>query len=96
MISHAALFRLKHPAGSIAEADFLKALAALQAIPSVRQFEIRREVSPKNDFQFCVRMSFASQSDYDAYNNHPDHVAFVEQRWLIEVEAFMEHDSVPL
>ncbi len=77
MIRHAAIFRLKHAAGSPAEADFLRALSGLAIIPDVGNFEIAREVSAKNDFTFAVSMTFADQSDYDAYNNHPLHVAFV-------------------
>jgi quinol monooxygenase YgiN len=93
-IRHAALFRLKHAKGSAEEKSFLAALAALEAIPGVKQFEIAREVSPKNDFDYAVSMTFADQAAYDGYNTHPDHVAFVETRWLPEVAAFMEHDTV--
>jgi len=37
-----------------------------------------------------------AQAAYTRYNDHPDHVAFVRDRWLPEVEAFMEVDYVPL
>lgn len=96
MIRHAALFRLSHDAGSAAEASFLAALAGLKAIPGVDAFEIAREVSPKNEFAFAVSMNFADQAAYDAYNVHPAHVAFVQGRWIPEVAAFMEHDTVAL
>lgn len=96
MIRHAAIFRLKHAAGSAKEASFLEALAGLKAIPGVEAFEIAREVSPKNGFAFAVSMMFASQADYDGYNVHPLHVAFVEGRWIPEVAEFMEHDTVAL
>ena len=95
-IRHAALFRLKHPAGSAAEADFLAELATLAAIPGVKDFQIARETSPKNPYAFAVSMSFADQAAYDGYNTHPLHVAFVEGRWIPEVAEFMEHDSVAL
>ena len=93
MIRHAALFRLKHPKGSHAEQSFLAALYALRKIPGVQNFEIARETSPKNDFDYAVSMSFADQDAYHGYNVHPDHVAFVESRWIPEVVAFMEHDT---
>ena len=96
MIRHAALFRLRHVAGSAAEADFLAALAGLAGIAGVKAFEIAREVSPKNGFEFAVSMQFASQSDYDAYNLHPGHLDFVATRWIPEVAEFMEHDTVLL
>ena len=95
-IRHAAIFRLKHPAGSAGEADFLAALGELRAIPGVQDFAISREVSSKNDFAFAVSMTFAEAAAYAAYDAHPTHVAFVQGRWLPEVEAFMEHDTVAL
>ncbi len=96
MIRHAALFRLKHAEGSVEEAEFLKANATLAEIPGVQDFALRRETSPKNQFTFAVSMVFADQAAYDAYNVHPDHVAFVRDHWLPEVVEFMEHDTVNL
>lgn len=93
MIRHAALFRLKHAKGSHAEQSFLAALDALRKIPGVQNFEIAREVSPKNDFDYTISMTFANGDAYHCYNVHPDHVAFVESRWKPEVTAFMEHDT---
>ena len=37
-------------------------------------------------------MEFADEAAYAAYNDHPDHVRFVEQRWLSEVSDFAESD----
>ncbi|MEO8530670.1 MAG: Dabb family protein, partial [Deltaproteobacteria bacterium] len=85
MIRHSALFHLKHATGSVEETSFLAALAALEAIPGVQSFEIAREVSPKNPYDYAVSMTFADQTAYDAYNTHPNHVAFVETRWIPEV-----------
>ena len=96
MIRHAALFRLHHAQGSAAEADFLHTLAGLAVIPGVRDLQVSREISPKNDYAFAVSMTFADQAAYDAYNAHPLHQAFVQGRWLPEVAAFMEHDTVAL
>lgn len=96
MIRHAALFRLTHSRGSTAEADFLSALWALKDIPGVQDFQIAREVSAKNDFDFVVSMRFASQADYNTYNDHPRHVTFVQSRWVPEVAGYMENDTVAL
>ena len=41
-------------------------------------------------------MEFADQAAYSGYNDHPDHVAFVRDRWVPEVAAFLEIDYVPL
>lgn len=92
-IRHSVAFTLPHPAGSVvAEQDFLAALAALAAIDGVEAFEVVREVSPKNDYRLGVSMEFADREAYDAYNGHPDHVTFVQERWLAEVSDFIEID----
>jgi hypothetical protein len=96
MIRHTAVFRLKHAADSVAEHDFLAALAKLKAIPGVQKFEILRQVSPKSEFAFGVSMEFADQAAYAGYNGHPEHVAFVKGLWEPEVAAFTEIDYVPL
>ena len=96
MIRHTAVFRLKHPHDSAAESALLKAADVLMAISGVEKFEKLRQVSPKNDFTFCFSMEFASQKEYDFYNTHPDHVAFVRDHWVPEVEAFMEIDYVKI
>jgi hypothetical protein len=91
-IRHTVVFRLSHAGGSEDEAGFLAAAADLAAIPGVEEFQILDEVSPKNDYRFGISMEFADQGAYDAYNAHPDHVAFVEGRWEPEVEEFLEID----
>jgi len=96
MIRHAALFCLSHASGSAEETSFLAALARLADIPGVGNFEIARETSPKNPYAFAVSMTFADQAAYTGYNDHPEHVAFVQTRWLPEVAEFMEHDTVAL
>jgi len=35
------------------------------------------------------------QAAYSGYDDHPDHVAFVRDRWVPEVEAFLEIDYKP-
>jgi heme-degrading monooxygenase HmoA len=96
MIRHAAIFKLIHAAGSPQEASFLAALGMLSAIPGVGSFEIAREISPKNAFDFAVSMIFADAAAYEAYNTHPAHVAFVQSRWIPDVARFMEHDTTAL
>ena len=96
MIRHTVVFRLKHPRGSAEEASFLAGGQALADIPGVERFEQLRQVSPKNDYHFGYSMEFADQTAYQAYNDHPAHVAYVENRWIPEVEAFAEADYAPL
>jgi quinol monooxygenase YgiN len=95
-IRHSVVFTLAHPQGSDAEAAFLDAIAQLEAIPGVESFELMREVSPKNEYRFGLSMEFADPSSYAAYNEHPNHVAFVSQRWDSEVAEFLEIDVTAL
>lgn len=95
MIRHTVVFRLIHAAGSSEEADFLATgRRTLTAIPGVQDFVIRRQVSAKSDVDFQFAMTFADQAAYDAYDNHPDHVGFVQGRWLPEVRTFQEYDFI--
>jgi hypothetical protein len=94
MIRHSVIFTLKHPAGSAEEGAFLRDARVLAAIPGVETFEQLRQVSRKNDYAFGFSMEFADQAAYSGYNDHPDHVAFVRDRWMPEVERFLEIDYV--
>ena len=96
MIRHTVVFTLKHPEGSPEEAAFLDKANILAKIPGVEKFEQVRQVSPKNDYRFGFSMEFADQAAYSGYNDHPDHVAFVRDRWVPEVERFLEIDYVPV
>jgi len=96
MIRHTVVFNLKHPAGSPAEAAFLADAKVLAMIPGVEKFEQLRQVSPKNDYAFGFSMEFADQAAYAGYNDHPNHVAFVRDRWETEVSKFLEIDYEPL
>ena len=91
-IRHTVAFTLVHPGGSEGERDFLEAAGELAAIPGVDDFELLAEVSPKNGYRFGISMEFVDRSAYDRYNEHPDHVRFVEERWLSEVSDFLELD----
>ena len=91
-IRHTVAFALTHPEGSSAERDFLEAAERLAAIPGVEAFELLVEVSPKNDYRFGISMEFADRAAYEGYNEHPDHVRFVQERWLAEVSDFLELD----
>jgi hypothetical protein len=91
-IRHTVAFVLVHPPGSDEERQFLEAAERLGAIPGVEAFELLAEVSPKNDYRFGISMEFADRAAYEQYNSHPDHVGFVQGRWLPEVREFLEVD----
>ena len=94
MIRHTVVFNLKHPEGSAEEQRFLDDALGLSGISGVENFERLRQVSRKNDFRFGFSMEFDDQSAYDHYDRHPFHVAFVRDRWMVEVSNFLEIDYV--
>jgi hypothetical protein len=94
MIRHTVVFTLKHPQGSAEEKRFLEDALALAGVPTVRNFERLRQVSAKSGFKYGFSMEFEDQAAYDAYDVHPVHVAFVRDRWKVEVSDFMEIDYV--
>lgn len=91
-IRHTVAFTLGHSEGSAEERDFLEAAARLANIPGVETFELLAEISPKNPFRFGISMEFTDRAAYERYNEHPDHVRFVQERWLSEVTDFLELD----
>lgn len=92
-IQHMVIFNLPYKEGSKKATKFLNdGNRILTGIPVVRDFQVFLQVSPKNDYQYGFSMVFSNQDDYDTYNLHPDHVAFVEERWKKEVTDFLEID----
>ncbi|MDQ0195060.1 Dabb family protein [Paenibacillus wynnii] len=92
-IKHMVIFNLKHELGSAEAERFLQeSKSVLVTIPVVRNFEVLRQMSVKNDYDYGFSMEFASLADYDIYNNHPLHVEYVQARWVVEVERFLEID----
>lgn len=92
-IQHMVIFDLKHEKGSAQADKFLKdGREILSKIPVVQNFQVFNQVSVKNDYTYGFSMVFAGQTEYTAYNDHPDHVAFVENRWQKEVSRFLEID----
>ncbi|EAQ82262.1 Dabb family protein [Blastopirellula marina] len=96
MIEHTVTFRLKPNLKPEVANDFLQVASELANIQGVREFAIRRQVSPKCAHAFGITMKFASQAEYDHYSSHPLHEAFVKNYWLTHVEDFQEADFQPL
>lgn len=92
-VQHTVVFRLRHERGSAEEAVFLAdARRILAAVPGVEDLAVQRQVSPQSPLTWQLAMSFADEAAYAAYDAHPDHRAFVAERWQTEVEAFQEYD----
>ncbi|HET6171851.1 MAG TPA: Dabb family protein [Gaiellales bacterium] len=93
MIRHTVVFRLRHAPGSPEEADFLRSASEhLTPIPGVERFEVLRQVGSQSEYRFSLSMEFSDAGAYRAYNEHPRHSAFVRDRWIPEVEEFLELD----
>lgn len=96
MIQHTVVFKLKHDEKSLEEINFLKdAEVILSLIPVVKKFECLEQISPKNEYDFGFSMYFQNETDYKTYNDHPNHIKFVNERWIKEVEEFLEIDYIP-
>jgi heme-degrading monooxygenase HmoA len=93
MIWHTVTFKLKNNDAIFAR-EFLAEARKLAAIPGVQKFECLKQTSQKNHFEYGLSMEFVDQPTYDAYNTHPDHVHFVQQIWIPNVEDFLELDYV--
>jgi len=92
-IKHMVIFCLKHDKDSLEEKKFLQdSESILSSIPGVKNFEVLRQISSKNDYGFGLAMEFDSKLAYETYSTHPSHVNYVEQRWLKEVVRFLEID----
>jgi hypothetical protein len=92
MVRHTVIFTFKQSVDSIRQADFFDAARKLAAIPGVRNFEVLKQTSKKNKFDFGISMEFDSQQLYEEYNNHKDHQLFIQQYWIKNVEDFLETD----
>ncbi|MCL2016097.1 MAG: Dabb family protein [Defluviitaleaceae bacterium] len=93
MYKHMVIFNLKSDLNSEETDQFLEAaVRELRTIPEVENFQILRQVSPKNDFALCFSMDFVNEEEFYAYQEHPTHRKFVEERWNKEVAEFLEVD----
>lgn len=77
-----------------ANADFFldNSRKILSNIPGLKDFEVSKQVSVKNNFQYGFSMFFENEDMYKAYNEHTDHTDCVKSIWLKDVEEFMEID----
>jgi stress responsive alpha/beta barrel protein len=96
MIRHSVFFKFKSSVDSDAAQNFFIAAKKLAAIPGVQNFEILRQISKKNNYEFGLSMEFANADLYQQYNNHPMHVQFIKDYWMSHIEDFLEIDYEPL
>ena len=92
MVRHTVIFSFKQSVDSIEQKDFFNAAQKLAAIQGVRNFELLKQTSKKNKFDFGISMEFDDQRNYEEYNLHKDHQFFIQQYWLKNIEDFLETD----
>lgn len=93
MLQHTVFFNLNYEEGSPMIEQFLTdGYNILTTIPGVLDFGVLKQVSSKCTFTYGFSMRFVNKEAYQAYNIHPLHVDFVNQRWLKEVSEFQEID----
>ena len=95
-VRHTVVFSLKHPKGSQEEKEFLDAARKLSSIPGVLRFECLRQISKKNNYDYCLSMEFETPEAYESYQKFPAHEAFVQTYWIPYVNGFLEIDYEPL
>lgn len=92
-IRHQVIFDLRWDSADERATKFLEdGRRILTAIPGVENFAVFRQISPKNDYTYAFTMEFGGPGAYQAYMDHPDHRAFVKERWTTEVTRFLEID----
>ena len=96
MIRHSVILKLKSNINSADKQAFFDAVDKLAVIQDVQKFEVLRQISPKNKFEYGISMEFDNQEQYDSYSNHPEHVAFIQDFWMKNVEDFLEIDYTQL
>jgi heme-degrading monooxygenase HmoA len=94
MIRHSVIIKLKPELGSEDKKAFFTAVDTLSDIPGVTKFEVLKQVSAKNAFEYGISMEFKDQKTYDGYSNHPLHTAFLQNFWAKSVVDFLEIDYV--
>jgi hypothetical protein len=83
MLIHSVYFWLKPELTDAQRAEFLTALQALKAVPSVKQFHLGRPAPvaqrPVVDgtFDYSITCVFDDLDGHNAYQVHPLHLAFV-------------------
>jgi hypothetical protein len=94
MIRHSVILKLKSQITAEDKQAFFDAVDTLSTIPDVQKFEVLKQISTKNKFEYGISMEFDNQEQYDIYSNHPSHIHFLQNFWANNVEDFLEIDSV--
>jgi hypothetical protein len=92
MIRHSVILTLKSSLSPVDKLQYFEAVNELKQIPGVQKFEVLKQTSAKNPFEYGISMEFETQQAYDLYAGHSLHTAFVEKYWAACVADFLEID----
>lgn len=92
MIRHSVILSLKPSLSPADKLQYFAAVDELKQIPGVQKFEVLKQTSSKNPFEYGISMEFETQQAFDLYAGHSLHTAFVEKYWAACVEDFLEID----
>lgn len=92
MIRHSVILKLNSELSLVDKKAFFEAVDGLKEIPGVHKFEVLKQVSTKNEFEYGISMEFENQKNYDDYAKHPLHTAFLQNFWAKSVTDFLEID----
>ncbi len=92
MIKHSVIYTFKSSVNDKEKQSFFEAASSLSAIPGVKNFEMLKQVSPKNKYEYGIAMVFDNAQTYEDYNTHPAHQEFLEKYWFVYIEEFLEID----
>jgi hypothetical protein len=92
-IRHMVVFNLKCGKDAPeAKAFIAEARRVFGALPIPKNVIQCAQINPMCGFDFGFSFDFMKPEDYERYNNHPDHIKFVEEWWKTQVADFMEID----
>jgi hypothetical protein len=92
MIRHSVILTLKSSLSPVDKLQYFEAVNELKQIPGFQKFEVLKQTSAKNPFEYGISMEFETQQAYDLYAGHSLHTAFVEKYWAACVVDFLEID----
>ena len=94
MIKHSVIFSFKEGLTIDQKHFFFEGAKQLSGIVGVHAFEIAKQVSSKNSYEYSIAMEFDSYESYELYVSHPLHELFIEKYWVSFVDDFLEIDLV--
>jgi len=80
-VEHIILYNVEGLDETGVEAMMAEGRRVLSAIPGVLAVDTGRAVKEGVDYRYCWRVRFCHPAVIDSYREHPDHVAFADQRF---------------